>query len=93
MGLLSCFGFEEGVAWVLQDLLAGGLHEQVELECTAWPCENKLSSLNSLRLQVDCAHKSIFSACKAPNKIMNDNAYSTASEVQRQSTHEQMRCM
>ena len=30
MGLLSCFGFEEGVARVAQDLLAGGLHHQAE---------------------------------------------------------------
>ena len=30
MGLLSCFGFEEGVAWVAQDLLAGGLHHQAD---------------------------------------------------------------
>jgi hypothetical protein len=31
MGLLSCFGFEEGVARVAQDLLAGGLHHQAEI--------------------------------------------------------------
>ena len=59
MGLLSCFGFEEGVARVAQDLLAGGLHHQLESKCIAWPCDNKLCSINSLRRssQVDHAHK------------------------------------